>query len=714
MGNRIPGELEHNTVTKASIFLCFGLALMAGAGCSADKATQIVVAVATNLSVPKEMDSFNLKLERGGQVKANLNYVLDPQKPNSFELPATVAIHAGEDPSIPITVTVTGKKANADLVQRRARLAFVAGRILLLKMDLLRSCVPKFDQCGKDQTCTAEGCVSMNLDGAKLPDYSSRGAFASPEAGAADAMADLPVSDLALDSARDAGLEGPGPDAGADSGADAAADLMIPDTSPDVATPDMAPTGTITVTAPTGGSHAAGAKLVINWTSTGSVPTVDIEIYRGTKKESTIAQDLPNGGSFNWTIPAYQPRDSIYLVKVLSSKNSAVSGASPFFTIDNWQYRISVTIDATKATSSLSNYPLAISLSPTSFPYSNAMSSGGDLRFSSSKNLSGAFDLAHWIQKWDTTGTSVVWVNVPQITAGATQDIYLFYGKSGASSTSSKATTFAKMFVSAGAMTLGGSFVYDWFELKAGHTLTLNALKPLSITARRIIIDGDILGTGLGNEGGKSAGQAGAGTGGGGAGVNSGGGGGGYGGPGGAGGYDNSDTPGASGPAFGSKDSAAISMGSGGGAGTGAAGQPGGDGGGAITLAARDVEIGGSITLDGTAGKSGDTCGGGGSGGGILIQGDDVSLTGSLSVGGGAGGDGAFTNNDGGGGGSGGRIKIFYDSNLTNKASTNTTGGAGGKYGDLSHGVAGASGTSYTGQLTHGVTTVTLGSENKL
>lgn len=710
-----PGELKLKPAMRAFL-VCVALALVAaGAGCSAEKATQIVVAIATNLSVPKELDSVDLLLERKGQVKANLNYILDPNKPGFFELPATVAIHAGKDPSIPITITLSGKKGNAEVVTRKARLAFIEGRILLLKMDLLWSCVQQHKKCGTDQTCTDKGCVSMNVDPGKLPDYSTDKAFSSPEAGAVDAAVDLPAGDLGGDAVYDAGPDGPGPDEGSGDGKmETSADLPTPDISPDVTQPDTAPTGTITVTAPTGGSHAAGSKLTITWTSTGSVASVDIELYRGTKKESTVAQKVPNGGSFIWTIPAYQPRDSTYLIKVVSAQNSSVTGASPYFTIDNWQYRVSVTIDATKSTSALTNYPLAISLTSTTFTYGNAKSDGADLRFSSSKTLSGTFDLDHWIQKWNPTGSSVVWVNVPSIPAGSTKDIHLFYGRSGATSTSSKSKTFPKMFISTGGLSLGGSFTYDWFELKAGHTLTLNSQKSLSITARRIIIDGTVQGTGLGSLGGKLIGQLGAGLGGGGVGASAGGGGGAYGGNGGKGGHDNNDVPGQGGKACGSKDSLAILMGSGGGAGTGPQGKPAGNGGGAVTLSARDVVVSGTITMDGTMGASGDTCGGGGSGGGVLIQGDDVSLSGGLSVKGGDGGSGPGTASDGGGGGGGGRVKVFYESNLSNKAIVSSTGGNGGKFGTVSFGSAGGGGSSHFGQTKFGVTTVALGVEKKL
>ena len=708
---------ERLPAMRTNVILCAALAVVAAAsGCAEEKATQIVVAVATNLSVPKEMDSVNVHIGYKGAVKANLNYNLDPGKPNSFELPATVAIHAAKEPKVPITITVTGKKASTDVVARTATLSFVEGRILLLKMDLLRSCVKQYKTCSTGATCTAKGCVSSNVDASKLPDYTGKAAFTSPEAGVVvDAASDL-TGDMVGDASGDAGADGPMADVGQDAKPDTAVDLPAPDITPDITVPDTAPSGTITITAPTGGSHAAGSSLSITWTSTGSFGNVDIDLYKGTKKESTIAQSLPNGGSFIWKIPASQPSASTYLIKVVATKTPSISGASTYFTIGNWQYQVVVNVDASKATSSFTNYPVAISLSSSSFSYSNAMNNGADLRFSSSKTLTGTFDLPHWIQKWDPTGTSVLWVNVPVITAGSTKDIYLFYGKSGATSTASKTKTFPKMFVSTKALSMGGNLTYDWFELTAAHVLTLNAQKPLSITARRLIIAGTIQGTGLGNLGGTSMNKQGTGAGGGGGGFAAGGGGGGYGGKGGNGGWDDTgDNFGLSGKANGIKDTTTIQMGSGGGAGSGSAGvNPGGTGGGAVTLLARDVVISGTIALDGGQGSVGDTCGGGGSGGGVLIQGDDVSVTGTLSAQGGAGGSAASTFNDGGGGGGGGRVKVYYDSKLENKAIITTAGGAGGKWGNKSFGLAGDPGTIHFGKTTYGEVSAALGAEKKL
>jgi Domain of unknown function (DUF2341)/Kre9/KNH-like N-terminal Ig-like domain len=482
----------------------------------------------------------------------------------------------------------------------------------------------------------------------------------------------------------------------------------------DKALPDTQPAHTIVVTAPAGGeSWPAGSTQTISWTSTGPGDPVDIVLYKGGIKHADIVKGRTDSGTHNWAIPSTTPAGSDYTVRVNDASNPTIHGESPApFSIVGWQYRVAVSIDASKAVAALTDYQVLVALDAAAgFAYAHADPTGADLRFASSMAPGGTFDLPHWIESWTPAGKSLVWVKVPSIPAGKITQIYLFYGKPGAASTSDKALTFPKQHISSGNQTLGGVQAFDWFELKKGHTLTLTGGQLLAITARKIIIAGAISGAGKGYVGGTSSGK-GAGTGGGGGASVAGGGGGGYGNSGGLGGYDSADTPGAKGAPYGSMVSKGTEMGSGGGAGNS---QAGGAGGGGVSIVGYDVRINGaSITMDGSSGAGGAQSGGGGSGGGILIQGYQVAVSGTLSVKGGLGGSGSSSANDGGGGGAGGRVKIFHEAGLTNTTSVATSGGAGGKYGGASYGAAGGTGTSHISQTGFNGVTVKLGPETPL
>jgi hypothetical protein len=493
--------------------------------------------------------------------------------------------------------------------------------------------------------------------------------------------------------------------------------ILFPDGSRDVG-PDpgdgwVPPIGSITVTSPAGGeSWPAGSSQTITWTVDGSVgATVDLELWRGGTKHGDVATGEPNSGTYQWTISKTMPGGSDYNLRVVDQSNPAVFGTSSHFSIANWRYKVPITIDASSATSALSDFQVHVRLG-SSFAYGHALPDGADLRFSTSPTLTGSFDLPHWIESWNDGGESQLWVLVPAIPAGTSSTIYLYYGNPDASSASDRDLTFPNRFESSGDTTMDGQQAFDWFQLKSSHTITLGAAKKLMIDARVIVIEGLINGNGRGHPGGN--GVAGSGPGGGGKGTSAGGGGGGYGGKGGKGAHDGSDTPGVGGVANGTPGGEDLAMGSGGGGGASLSTYSGGAGGGAVELVGHRVQVSGTLRMDGAAGQGGAQSGGGGSGGGIKIKGVDVTLTGQLYAHGGKGGSGSSTANDGGGGGGGGRIKVLYENLISDTATRGVSGGAGGKYGDSADGVAGATGTQHAGQIQWNPAVTSVGAEQAL
>ena len=144
-------------------------ALLAGAACSGDRPTQVVLAIATDLRVPDDIDEVGVTVERAGSDVLSLKFKVDQKSP-ATTLPATVGLLAGEDVDATMIIIVTGRRKGAAAVRRSASLAFVEDRILLLRMDLLGRCVGK--SCPGGQTCTETGCKPMAVDPATLPDYS--------------------------------------------------------------------------------------------------------------------------------------------------------------------------------------------------------------------------------------------------------------------------------------------------------------------------------------------------------------------------------------------------------------------------------------------------------------------------------------------------------------------------------------------------------------
>jgi hypothetical protein len=358
-----------------------------------------------------------------------------------------------------------------------------------------------------------------------------------------------------------------------------------------------------------------------------------------------------------------------------------------------WAHRRAVTLTS-DAPAALSGHPTLLTL-PATFDYARTLPGAADLRFSSGPDHHD--DLDFYVERWTPGGESLVWIAVPAVPPG-TSVVHMFYGNANATDASSFERTFPRARRTEGggkgSFAASGTLDVDWFELRAGDTLTLRSGAPLRITAQRIVIDGTIDGVGRGHPGGALPGP-GEGPGGGQPAPDaSGAGGGGHGGKGGAGGTDTAGNGGPGGAVNGSETDDAIGLGSGGGSTTTRAG---GAGGGALSLVGWVISATGAIRLDGEAGAGlAGQNGGGGAGGGLLVAGHALDLDGAtLSATGGAGGPCANAGNDGGGGGGGGRVKIRHRAGgLYAPATISVSGGKGGdEAGTTAPGETGSRGT---------------------
>ena len=88
-----------------------------------------------------------------------------------------------------------------------------------------------------------------------------------------------------------------------------------------------------------------------------------------------------------------------------------------------WGLRRQITIDNT-GREELLEFPMLICLDASTIDYSRVQDGGEDLRFLDKDN---ATVLPHEIEEWNESGTSYVWVNVPQIDADATDFIHMYY-----------------------------------------------------------------------------------------------------------------------------------------------------------------------------------------------------------------------------------------------------------------------------------------------
>ncbi|RLE46250.1 MAG: hypothetical protein DRJ31_10240, partial [Candidatus Methanomethylicota archaeon] len=118
---------------------------------------------------------------------------------------------------------------------------------------------------------------------------------------------------------------------------------------------------------------------------------------------------------------------------VLAKIGWTESGVDPQYKY--WCYRKKITLNSATPED---NYQVKVELTTSNFDYSKAEANGEDIRFSDGEG-NALYD--YWIEEWDSSGTSTIWVEVP--TAG-TSEFYIYYGNSSAGSASSLANTFIK------------------------------------------------------------------------------------------------------------------------------------------------------------------------------------------------------------------------------------------------------------------------------
>jgi len=97
----------------------------------------------------------------------------------------------------------------------------------------------------------------------------------------------------------------------------------------------------------------------------------------------------------------------------------------------SWLYRKNITIDKSKVTGTLTNFPVLINLSSDSNLRDSAQPDGDDILFTKSDLTT---KIPHEIENYTSgTGALIAWVNVSSLSSTANTSIFMYYGNSGAS-----------------------------------------------------------------------------------------------------------------------------------------------------------------------------------------------------------------------------------------------------------------------------------------
>ena len=131
-------------------------------------------------------------------------------------------------------------------------------------------------------------------------------------------------------------------------------------------------------------------------------------------------------------------------VLILPIIGTGIARASPSWYDSNWQYRKKITIDSTKVTDNLTNFPVLVNLSFDLDLASDAQNDGDDILFTSANGTR----LNHEIEKFDgANGQLVAWINIPALSSTTDTDIYMYYGNASASNQENITATWDANYV---------------------------------------------------------------------------------------------------------------------------------------------------------------------------------------------------------------------------------------------------------------------------
>lgn len=186
--------------TRCALAALSGALVVAGAGgCRAERKPpgQLVVSIHTDMSLPQQVDNIRVQVLVHGRAHLDQEYPVG-MPDDETRIPATLTLLAGKDPSVPVTIRVSGGRRNGEWRTFREVITTVpADRTAFLRMPVQWLCdgtartgMPSepggrpvlSSSCGDGNSCVAGRCVPSPMPIEMLPDYTPQMVFG----GAAD------------------------------------------------------------------------------------------------------------------------------------------------------------------------------------------------------------------------------------------------------------------------------------------------------------------------------------------------------------------------------------------------------------------------------------------------------------------------------------------------------------------------------------------------
>lgn len=141
--------------------LCAGVLGILGAACAQPR-TALVVAIASDLSIPSEIASVHARVGGAACSAPSCESTFTLTQPG--DLPLSFGIEPGASASAPVELVIEARdESGASVVSRSVSTGFVLGETRVLVVHLDRACLGH-GACGAGETCIAGSCASASVD----------------------------------------------------------------------------------------------------------------------------------------------------------------------------------------------------------------------------------------------------------------------------------------------------------------------------------------------------------------------------------------------------------------------------------------------------------------------------------------------------------------------------------------------------------------------
>ncbi|MDP7319016.1 MAG: DUF2341 domain-containing protein [Bacteriovoracaceae bacterium] len=163
---------------------------------------------------------------------------------------------------------------------------------------------------------------------------------------------------------------------------------------------------------------------------TGQISQISFNQYEETKKIYILNTTIQNS-TLNFSDNANN----------LTADNGSIDFVSHLTWYDaNYGKRIKLSLNNLDQASSFTDIPILIQLDSSRIDYADFMANAEDIRFTLDNHSTVLF---HSIDTWNTSGTSYIWVKIPNITANSEINIYMYYNYNSASNSEDSSSVWS-------------------------------------------------------------------------------------------------------------------------------------------------------------------------------------------------------------------------------------------------------------------------------